>query len=335
MDHRKPLPALAALSLLGILAPAHADHPTVAFGSEAAGPIGTIPTAPMPAGTWSAGLRTEIVNFDRYSDSQLAGYAAAGEEHVHSVDRLMNVSLSVAHGVTDDLTLSARLPYVDRQNIREGHIEAGEAEVHEHGDSSGVGDASVLAQYRFFDGHSIDASLIGGVKAPTGKTDVKDGGQKLDTEFQPGTGSWDWLFGASASASLNSSGVGLHGNLLYNLTTEGSQNTEMGDAFFYNVGLVYSLSHDDGHDHHGHDHSHLKWDLMLELNGEYRGKNDVDGEKDDNTGGDVIFLSPGVRLSSSDTWSLFLSVGTPVYDDYNGRQTDVDYRLVGGVGFAF
>ena len=109
----------------------------------------------------------------------------------------------------------------------------------------------------------------------------------------------------------------------------------MGDAFFYNPGLVYSQSHADGYDHHGHDHAHLKWYLMPELNGEYRGINDVDGKKDGNTGGDVIFLSPAVRLPSADTWSLFLSVGTPVYDDYTGRQTDVDYRLVGGVGLAF
>ena len=74
---------------------------------------------------------------------------------------------------------------------------------------------------------------------------------------------------------------------------------------------------------------------MLELNGEYREKNDVDGEQDANTGGDVIFLSPGVRLSSSEQWSLFVSLGKSVYDDFNGRQTDVDYRLVGGLGFVF
>ena len=327
------LPLMAALSLPGIPDQAHADHPTIAFGSEAAGPIGTIPTEPLPASSWSAGLRTEIVNFDRYSDRELADFAAAGEEHVHSVDRLLSLSASLAYGLTDDLTLSARLPYVDRQNIREGEIEDGEAEAHDHGDANGIGDLSLLGQYRFFERQTLDASVIAGVKAPTGKTDVKDGGQKLDTEFQPGTGSWDWLFGGSAS--MNSGRMGLHANVLYNLTTEGSQDTEIGDAFFYNLGLVYSLS--GGHEaaHQEHDHSHLKWDLMLELNGESRDKNDVAGEKDDNTGGDVLFLSPGVRVSSSNSWSLFVSVGKTVYDDFNGIQTDVDYRLVGGLGFAF
>lgn len=333
MQRPNVVAGIAAVGLFGFLAQVHADHPTIAFGSEAAGPIGTIPTAPLPARTLSAGFRTEIVNFDRFSDGELAGFAAAGEEDVHSVDQLVNASVSLAYGVTDDLTLSARLPYVDRQNIRAGEIEDGDAEAHDHGDANGIGDLSVLAQYRFFSSQTVHASVIGGIKAPTGKTDVKDGGEKLETEFQPGTGSWDWLFGASAS--MNSGRIGLHGNVLYNLTTEGSQNTEIGDAFFYNLGVVYSLSSGEGAAHHGHDHSHLKWDIMVELNGEYRQKNEIDGEKEDNSGGDVIFLSPGIRVSSSDKWSLFLSVGKSIYDDFNGRQTDVDYRLVGGLGFAF
>jgi hypothetical protein len=319
--------------LVGFLNCAHADHPTAAFGSEAAGPIGTIPTSPLPVSAWSTGLRIEFINFDRFSNSELAGFAAAGEEGVHSIDRLVNTSLSLAYGVTDDLTLSARLPYVDRNNIRESEIEDGEAEAHDHGDSDGIGDLSVLTQYRFFSHRRVNASLIGGVKAPTGKTDVKDGGQKLETEFQPGSGSWDGLFGASASAQNGK--VGVHANLLYNLTSEGSQNTEIGDALFYNLGLVYALSGAGGEDHHAHGHSHAQWDLILELNGEWRDKNEIEGEKDANTGGDVIFLSPGVRLSTPDSWSLFVSFGKPIYDDFNGRQTDIDYRLVGGIGFAF
>ncbi len=302
--YRSILPqTIAALMLFGFLAQAHADHPTIAFGSEAAGPIGTIPTAPLPASAWSAGFRAEIVKFDRFSDAELKGFAAAGEDDVHSVDRLLNASVSLAYGVTSDFTVSARLPYVDRDHIREGELEDGGPEAHNHGDANGAGDLSVLGQYRFYKGETLDASVIGGVKAPTGKTDVKDGGEKLATEFQPGTGSWDWLLGVSASK--NSGRVGLHGNVLFNLTTEGSQNTHIGDAFFYNVGVIYGLSDGERGDHHNHDHSHLKWDVMLELNGEYREKNEIDGEKEDNSGGEVIYLSPGVRVSSSDKWSLF------------------------------
>ena len=329
----KRLSILAVLLLAVVWTSVKADHPTIAFGSEAAGPIGTIPTTPLPAGKWSAGFRTEYIDFSRFSDSELAGFAAAGEDDVHSVDSLLSASVSLAYGVTDDLTLSARLPYLDRKDIREGEIEDGEAEAHNHGDSAGIGDLSMLAQYRFFKSDTVDASLIGGIKAPTGKTNVKDGGEKLDVEFQPGSGSWDWLLGVSSSISAGR--FGIHGNVLYNLTTEGSRDTEIGDAFFYNLGVVYALFNGEhsGVDHHSH--SHISWDVMLELNGEYRKKNEIDGKNEDNSGGDTIYLSPGIRVSSLAGWSLFLSVGKPVYDNLNGKQADTDYRLVGGAGFAF
>lgn len=326
-------------SRLGILVvvfmpdPASADHPAIAFGSEAAGPVGTIATAPLPTGKWSAGLRTEYVNFDRFSDRELAGFAENGERDVHSVDSILNTSVSFAYGVTDNLTLSTRIPYVARNDIREGEIEDGEAEAHDHGDADGVGDLSVLAQYRFFNGDSVAASLISGIKAPTGNTSEKDGDERLETEFQPGTGSWDWIFGASSS--IDAGRFGFHGNVLYNLTTEGAQNSEIGDAFFYNLGIVYALFADPHPGTGHHDHSHVTWDVMLELNGENRRKNEIDGNEEDNSGGDIIYLAPGVRVSSSSGWSLFMSVGKPIYHDLNGTQTDNDYRLIGGVGVAF
>ena len=251
---------------------------------------------------------------------------------MHSIDRLSNTSIFLAYGMTDDLTLSARLPYVDRQNIREGELEDGEPESHDHGDSRGRGDLVVVGQYRVLAGRALQVSLLGGFKAPTGKTNVKDDGVRLETEFQPGTGSWDWLFGASASVSFGR--LGWHGSVLYDLTTEGDQDTEIGDAFFYNLGVVYTLYNWNYLAHHTHQHSHVAWDLILELNGEVREKNSIDGQKESNSGGDRLYLSPGIRISPGEAWSLFLSLGVPVYDDPNGTQTDVDYRVVGGIGFA-
>ena len=68
------LPLIAALGLLGIADQVNADHPTIAFGSEAAGPIGTIPTAPLPVSTWSAGLRTEEAEAHDHGDSSGLGF---------------------------------------------------------------------------------------------------------------------------------------------------------------------------------------------------------------------------------------------------------------------
>jgi hypothetical protein len=312
---------------------AQADHPTIAFGSESSGPINTIPATLLPKGAASVGIRTEVIDFDRFSDSRLEDFASTGEEGVHSVDRLVTTSVSFAYGMTDDLSVSVRLPHVKRKNIREGELEGGVPEAHEHGDADSIGDLVVLGQYRFLNTHSVDVSLLGGIKVPTGKTTLKDDGARLETEFQPGSGSWDGLLGLAASIEMER--VGVHGNVLYSLNSEGDQDTEIGDAFFYNLGLTFNLTDAIHQGSHQHSHRHLKWDAMLELNGELRDKNEVDDSKEDNTGGNLLYLSPGLRLSSSEGWGAFLSVGFPVHDDLNGIQTDVDYRVVAGFGFAF
>ena len=77
-----------------------------------------------------------------------------------------------------------------------------------------------------------------------------------------------------------------------------------------------------------------QWDAMLELNGESRSKNRIGGVSEDNSCGDLVYLSPGIRLSSGSDWSLYISFGIPVHEDLNGVQADVDYRVVGGIGIA-
>jgi len=316
---------------------ASADHPTVAFGSEAAGPVSTIPAIPMPAGAWGVGVRTEIINNDAFSTEQLEDFAANGLEGVHSIDKITSTSLSLSYGVTDDFSINARLPYIERKNIRESEIEDGVPEAHTHGDSSGVGDLLILTQYQVSNSEKTDVAIQFGVKAPTGETEAKDkDGVRFETEFQPGSGSWDYLLGTSISKSNN--GVGYHANVLYNKTTQGSQSTEIGDALSYNVALSYRLGVDADHDHTSHDHNDseitgVEWDLLIELNGETRAKNEIAGIEDENSGGSILFLSPGIRVSSG-KFGGFISVGMPVIENQNGKQTDIDTRIVAGLSFA-
>lgn len=326
-----------ALALLAFAGTVRADHPTAAFGTEVSGPIGTIAATPLPAGTFAAGLRAELIEADAFSDRELEAFAEDGVEDVHSVERLLNASLGLAYGVTGELTVSVRIPWVLREDVREGHFDAdhGEGEAQAHGDASGLGDVVFLASWRGFRTGALDAALQLGVKTPSGKTGAADAGERLETELQPGTGSWDALIGAAVSRAAGR--WGLHANLLYQATTEGAQDTELGDALFYNGAVVYALT-PAAHHSHGHDtsaaHRHARWDLVLEVNGERRWKNTVAGASDPNSGGDIVYLSPGLRLSWGNA-GAFLSAGYPIVDDTNGVQTDVSFRLVAGVGLAF
>ena len=51
-------------------------------------------------------------------------------------------------------------------------------------------------------------------------------------------------------------------------------------------------------------------------------------------GGDRQAENDG-RVSAAGRWGAFASVGIPILSDLNGIQTDVDYRVVAGIGVGF
>lgn len=145
---------------------------------------------------------------------------------------MLHGAVGLSYGRTDRLTVSAALPYVRRDGLRAGthHHHGGHAmnEVMEVGSVSGVGDASVLAKYKLIDGKDASLSLIGGLKLPTGSTD-KNGndGERLDTEHQPGSGSWDGIFGAAFGTKFGDFNLTASG--VYHISGKGAQSTRLGD----------------------------------------------------------------------------------------------------------
>lgn len=313
--------------------PAFADHPIIAFGQESSGPIITMTASTLKAGSWSGGLRTEIIENDTFSDQELLLFATEGNEGVHSTDKLVSTSLSIAYGISDDFTLSVRMPYIERQNIRESEIEDNEPEAHLHGDSSSLGDLLMMGQYRLLETNNTDLALQLGVKTPSGKTDEADkNGERFETEFQPGSGSWDFLAGVAITTVMDR--IGYHANLLLNKTTEGAQKTKIGDVLTYNLAVTYRLN--KAHKHLNNlspPHIDVGWDAVLELNGQTRRRNKVFGLEKENSGGTTLFLSPGLRFTAGSVGG-FISVGVPVIENTYGNQADIDVRFMAGISFS-
>jgi hypothetical protein len=65
-------------------------------------------------------------------------------------------------------------------------------------------------------------------------------GELFDAEFQPGSGSWDVLFGLAYTKRFGA--WPFDANVLYMLVTEGVQNTDLGDRFLYNAAISYRLT---------------------------------------------------------------------------------------------
>jgi hypothetical protein len=351
--------------------PAFAHHPSGASSTGGAGPIATISATTLEKGQGVAGIVLEAVDIDPFSDAQLAGFAG-NHVHAHSLDAILAPSLVIAYGLTADFTISARLPVIMRQNIREGshHHPGGgapaENSVVELGDSSGIGDLSLLGQYRFLNNKAaqLEMAALVGVKLPTGRTNVvSNEGERFEAEFQPGSGSLDGLLGLAVTKRLGA--WSFDSSVLYQLTGTGTQDTDLGDRLLYNAAVSYRIlggpagpdggpggrmhaglpepmyhggpkAHDHRHDHHDEPPAAQgpALDLVLELNGEWHDRQGIGGVADPNSGGNVVYLSPGVRLSM-DKWSGFVSVGVPVVNDMNGVQAEPDWRLLAGVSAGF
>jgi len=330
---------LFAFTLVCLSVPAGADHPSLVSGSGHGGPANTITAGSLPAGSWAVGFSTELTDYDALSDAELAALVEAGAEDVHAVDHILSAAAVIIYGVSETLDLTLRIPWIWRDNIREGEFEDGEAEAHPHGDADGFGDVVLFANYLAWSNRGFDIALQGGIKIPTGNTHEDSAGERLETEFQSGSGSWDFL--AGFALAKNFARFSIHSNVLYNVVTNGAQHTDLGDALFYNAALVFSpeTTHDHAeHDHAAHAHDSrghgIRTDLMLEINGEHRGYEHIRDVRQSNSGGDIVYLSPGLRVSLH-PWSSFVSFGYPIVDDTNGAQSDVNFRLSGGISMSF
>jgi hypothetical protein len=324
--------------------PAFAHHPSGASSTSGAGPIATISATTLEKGQGVAGVVVEAISLDPLTLDQLAGHP-----HPHSLEGIFATSLVYAYGITDNLTLSLRLPFVRRTDILDAH----EGPL---GDAAGVGDLSVLGQYRFYNNRATktEAALLFGAVLPTGDTGVTTAaGGPFEAEFQPGSGAWSGLLGIAFTKRFGA--WSFDTNVLYQVTGDGVQDSNLGDRFLYNAAISHriygGLSGPTGRMnagalpepmyHGGPKHQHHEepaspsgpaLDLVLELNGEWHDRQR--GEEGFHSGGNTIYLSPGLRLSV-DKWSGFVSVGVPIVNDLNGIQPEAEWRLLTGVAFSF
>lgn len=237
------------------------------------------------------------------------------------------------------LLLSANLP------VRSSRMH-GEAEVNDAtgelefadvaGSSGGVGDISLLARYTFFTHHTLDTTLMlaasAGVKLPTGSTDgrMSDGDEFLDAHVQAGTGSTDALLGLSANVVRQR--IGLSANVLGSITGDGEfgdTDHTFGNWLNYDVTARYRV-----------------WPstvaaggnsafLSLGVDGEWRGREEIDGVEDANSGGHTMYIAPGVQINFAEHWVAEVTYHKAIHHDLDGTQLGEDYKVFGSITYSF
>ena len=324
--------------------PALADHASTNFETGTAGAMMTIPGSTMPKGKIVVSTSIHVIELNSIPDARLTELGAADDD-VHSTDSLIKLSINFAYGLKDNLTVGLSVPYIERHNVRLSSYNNGMGDVEAAGDSKGFGDVSLFGQYRFMHTASTDVALLAGVKAPTGSTsETENSGELFETDHQPGSGSWDPFIGMAFNHSWDRTGISA--NLLYTHATKGTQDTDLGNILNYNIALSHRIFSASEHHHHNHEadeqeedeHEEFSFeyvDLILELNGDLRDEPHTNSIEDENHGGHLLYLSPGIKLGLGHHWTFYTSAGIPIVKVLNGIQSEPDYRIVGGFSYSF
>lgn len=243
-----------------------------------------------------------------------------GQRGKKCYEKTMNhYELILRTGIFDNIGARLVIPFFNKEIKRQSFNQDFTDE------NSGIGDIKLIGRYRIWSQKKKDPCNLAfgvGLKMPTGSTDEKDESGNYPGFIQTGSGSWDPIIELGAHKIIGRSCISSH--LIYVMTTKGElgeQDYEKPDVFKYNVAYAYALSR--------------LFDLQIELNGEVKGKAELEGQKKDDTGGHTIYLSPGVHFKFHKGMHFDVCVPIPVYRDLNGTQLSEDYRIVAKLAMKF
>ncbi|MGR3311269.1 MAG: transporter [Candidatus Brocadiales bacterium] len=276
--------------------------------------------------TFSVGIRSEYTEFEDISNSRLLELGEkTGDFDV--VDRTFFYSTEIAYGVTDDFTLGLSIGWFEPTNFRVAEFEEGEDEVEKlSGNPEGITDLWLSGKYRVYRGPQGHVSFLAGVKFPTGRDDAElENDEQIEAVEQAGSGSYDFAIGMAYTRWLMER-LTMDTNVQYILRTEGDRDFKIGDRVDANVAVGYPLTPIK---------KYPNYSVTGELNLRHLLKDEIRGNREENSGGTTLFLAPGVRAGITKRLSAFLSVPVPVLQHVNGEQQRTAFKVIFGVGYAF
>lgn len=228
--------------------------------------------------------------------------------HVHDKqdEEIIHTMLNVQ--ATNLLSLNVDIPYVTKHYIEvDSHPHMGENQT-----SKGLGDITMTGDYRLIQDQRKSFGVIAGVKAPTGKTSMRNSfGGLMEPELQPGSGSLDYIGGLSGAVHPNN--LDFVATAIYIYRTEGKQNFKNGD--------LLSITLYGGRSFHLNDQMILKTGIMFNNQLEKKQK-DEDGFIKD-SGGFMMLAGPQFSLEY-DQLMVEFSYLAPAIQNLGGIHQELD-----------
>ncbi len=267
-----------------------------------------------------------------YEEGNSAGNIG-GEPPVQEISTTSRITtLALSYAVTDDWTIGFSQPFVDRQHI---HIVTPNTATATTliNPLHGFGDLSLRTHYNFF--HGDGGAQIGaafGVKLATGDTNIPDQeGIRNDSTLQPGSGSTDYSFTLDGSLPVSTNWWSF-GEIIYRLRGTNSFQYDYGNDTLASLGLGWHVSPDIGMGN--------SVDLTLQTNFRHAPRDKglitptLVGQRP-STGGNFLYLTPGIRLQHSHGIAVYAFVQLPVYQHVNDQQLTSRYSIRMGLSQVF
>ena len=208
--------------------------------------------------------------------------------------------------------------------------------IHQFGNTSktsaqGLGDAAILLKYKLLSNKQKRINwLIGaGPKLPTGSSDRRDENNiALNADLQPGSGSLDLITwtqvaqNSKARPSLTYSGTATISLKGKNNNYLGSQVYQFGNELIVIAGLADQFAT-----------SKFLWGASVQTIYRYAFQDENDGEKTPGTGGQWIFIRPGLTIKPGRASAVNISASVPAYSWVRDTQLSPTVRF--NVGFYY
>ena len=287
---------------------ATADHGPGTSGSG----FTTLTAETLKPGQFSSTLQSDWTEFDS---------PGGMPEAVDLLDRSFLSTFNLSYGVIENFQLGLIYGYFTSEGNRE--FESGDKVTF---DPDGFTDLWLSAKYRIYQGSAGQFALLGGIKAPTGDSTITNSeGEAVEPSATAGTGAWDGLAGMAYTVPLNRA-VTLDASAIYTFRGE-AHDYRLGDRLDLGSSLAWRVWGDAA--------SFPQVSLVAEATLRHVQKSEQGSAADEATGGTVLFLSPGVKVSFTKDLSASLGVQLPGVQNLNKDQLETNFRLISGISYSF
>lgn len=267
---------------------------------------------------FTEGTRVSLTEIWKTKQGLLAGSDSIGDPLGRTFVERRTV-LGVNHGIARGWSVSALMPYVERD------LDSSAGDLR----GAGVGDLSLILKQSF---HRLDwersawhSAWIAGVEAPTGVTDERAGGVKLSPSLQPGSGSWDPFVGLATTLDLDL--YRFDAVALFKDNGEGAQDFEEGEKLSLSLSGKYRWLHERYPGPSASATVGLKW--------AHWAGSQKDGVLQANSGGEELLFKFGLGWHPRPNLDLGLSLDVPLHEHLSGQQLGLDSRVQLSLGWRF